>query len=258
MTGSITVRVEEPAGVKRIVGKEFVSASMQSVRSGLRGVLDKSAAGVAILRSIGGGDDLHFLNALDWRRAFLTLLVSDGITEGCAIKEILCGHRLPAINAGVELAAAEHWVAVWLHGKIAGLNLKDSLRQANIRRSNGRNILIVLLVDDVADIGSGDVQFRTGSHLDRLGDRADGQSDVFADRLCTLQSDPRTDGLLEACVIDGHRIGTERQRRRCECTSAVGGQRSFERSVLIPYFDFGPCDRRTGRIRYDAGDNSAI
>ena len=65
--------------------------------------------------AIGGRDDLHFLNALDRRRALLTLLVSNGVAEGRTIKEIFCRHGLPAIDARVELAAAEHRVAVGLH-----------------------------------------------------------------------------------------------------------------------------------------------
>ena len=106
------------------------------------------------------------------------------------------------------------------------------------------NILVVLLVDDVADIGSGDVQFPFGLHFDRLGHSANSQSDVFADRLCALQLDPRIDGFLKSRVIDADRVRPQRKRRRGERARTVGGQCRFERAVpSLRHFDFGPCER---------------
>jgi hypothetical protein len=46
--------------------------------------------------------------------------------------------------------------------------------------------------------------------------------------------------------------------RRGERPGAVGDQRGFDAGAFIAYFDFGLGERRTGRIRYDARNNSAI
>ena len=55
----------------------------------------------------------------------MALLMSDGVTERGTIKEIFCGHRLTTVDSRVELAAPEHRVAVRLHRKITGLELKQ-------------------------------------------------------------------------------------------------------------------------------------
>ena len=96
------------------------------------GVFDKSAAGVSVLRRVGRSDDLHLLNALGGRRTFMALLVTYGITKGSTIEEILRCHGLPAVDARVELAAAEHGIAVRLHRQIAGLDLQHGLGEADV------------------------------------------------------------------------------------------------------------------------------
>ncbi len=98
---------------------------MQSVGARLGSVLDESAAGVAVLSGVGRGDDLHLLDAFHRGSALMALLVTDGVTERRAIEEILRRHGLAAVDARVELAAAEHRVAVRLHGKVAGLDLQQ-------------------------------------------------------------------------------------------------------------------------------------
>src|SRR6187200_1279491 len=95
---------------------------MECVSTGLRRVLDEATAGVAILCRVAGGDDLHFLDAIHRRRALLALLMSAGVAKRSAVEEVLARHGLAAVDPRVELAAAEHRVAVRLHREVAGLH----------------------------------------------------------------------------------------------------------------------------------------
>ncbi len=45
----------------------------------------------------------------------MTLLMTRSVSERSAIEKVLGGHRLAPVDAGIELAAAEHWVAIRLH-----------------------------------------------------------------------------------------------------------------------------------------------
>ena len=67
----------------------------------------------------------------------MALLVTDRVTKGGAVEEILRRHGLAAVDARVELAAAEHRIAIRLHGEIARLNLQHGLGKANIGGSDG-------------------------------------------------------------------------------------------------------------------------
>src|ERR1700730_14244822 len=88
----------------------------------------------------------------------MALRVPAGVTERGAVEEVLRRHALAAVDARVELAAAEHRVAVRLHGKIAGLDLKHRLSQADIGAHDYGEVAIILLVDDVADVRCGHLE----------------------------------------------------------------------------------------------------
>ena len=184
----VAVRIEKPARIECIVGEVLVRGSMHVVGAGLGGVFNESAAGVAILSRVGRGDDLHLLNALSRRSALLALLVTDCVTKSGAVEKILRGHGLAAVNARVELAAAEHRVAIRLHGKIAGLDLQHGLGQTNVCRRDDRDIAIILFVDGVADVRRGHLELlSTCLDLHRLRDRAHRQNDVLADGFRSLK-----------------------------------------------------------------------
>ena len=106
----------------------------------------ESAARVAVLRRIAGRGDLHLLHGIHRRCALLALLVPAGVTERGAIEEILGRGALAAVDAGLELAAAEHRVAVRLHRKVARLHLQHGLRQADVTCRDDRKVAIVFLV----------------------------------------------------------------------------------------------------------------
>src|SRR5262249_54678 len=89
---------EESAGIQRIIGEIFVCRSMQFVATRFRRVFDEPPAGMAVLRRIRGGNDLHLLNAFSRRGTLMALLVTDRIPEGGAVEEVLGGHGLPTVD----------------------------------------------------------------------------------------------------------------------------------------------------------------
>src|SRR5207249_1082007 len=129
---SIAIRIEKSARVQRVIREILVRATVQVIGARFRNVLNKSAAGMTILSRVRRRDHLHFLNALLRRRALVALLVTDGVSKRGAIEEVLRSHRLAAVNSGVELAATEHWIAIWLHWQVAGLNLKKRFGKTHI------------------------------------------------------------------------------------------------------------------------------
>ena len=151
---------EEALRVERVVGKVPVAAAVECVGARLGGVLDEAAAGVAILRRVARGDDLDLLHRVHGRRALLALLVPAGVPERRAIEEILGRHRLAAVDAGIELAAAEHRVAVRLHRQVAGLHLQHGLGKTDIAGRDDWEVAVVLLVHRVADVRLRDVETR--------------------------------------------------------------------------------------------------
>src|SRR5262245_57487056 len=77
---------KEPLGVEGIIRKVAVATSVQRVGAVLGRVLDEAAAGMAVLRRVAGRDDLHFLDRVYRRGAFLALLVPAGIAERGAVE----------------------------------------------------------------------------------------------------------------------------------------------------------------------------
>ena len=143
---------------------------------------------MAVLGGVRGCYDLHFLNGVFGRRALLALLVARGIAKGGTVEEVLGRHGLAAIDAGVELAAAEHRVAIRLHRQVSRLNLKKRFRKANVGSGDSREVLIILRVDHVRDVGGGHVQcFRACSYLHGLCDSAYRKNDVVPHSFGTRQ-----------------------------------------------------------------------
>src|SRR5206468_1077153 len=103
-------KLEEALGVEGVFGEIAVGARVHLVGARLGGVLDEAAARVAVLGGIGRGDDGNLLDGLDGRSALLAPLVPGGVTERAAVEEVLGGSGLAAVDAGVELAPAEHRV----------------------------------------------------------------------------------------------------------------------------------------------------
>ena len=112
---------KEVPRVQLIVGEEIVDVAMQLVGAGFRGIGDKTAASVSVLCGKGILDDCHFLHGGVGHRAFLRPLVTFRIAESRAVKPILRGHGLAAVDPRRKLAAAENRVAVRLHGHKARL-----------------------------------------------------------------------------------------------------------------------------------------
>ena len=65
---------------------------------------------------------------------------------------------LAAVQPRLELAAAEHRVAVRLHRVVAGLQLQQRLGEPDIRAHDDRQILVVSGIDRVGDVGVGRVR----------------------------------------------------------------------------------------------------
>ena len=124
--------------VERVVGHVLVHAAAERVGARLARVLDETAAGVPVLSGVGRRDDLHFLDGLERRGALVALLVAARIAEGRAVEEVLGGHRLAAVDTGVELAAAEHRVAVRPHRQVARLHEQHRFGQAHVGAGDER------------------------------------------------------------------------------------------------------------------------
>src|SRR5437762_13037883 len=140
---------------------------MNVVGAGFRRVLDESAAGMTVLRRVSRGNDLHYLNRIQWWRTLVALLMARCISECSTIEKVLGCHGLAAVNTRIELAAAEHRVAIWLHGQVAGLDLQHRLRKADVCSSDYRQVRIVLIVHCVADVRRcGIDSLRARRHLD--------------------------------------------------------------------------------------------
>ena len=158
---------------------------MKTAGAGPRIVFNKAAAGVAILCGVSSRDDLHLLDRILRRRAFLALLMARSVSKGGTVEEILCRHGLPAVDARVELASAEHWVAVRLHGQIPRLNLQHRFGETNICRRDGGQVFVVFVINHMTDVWGGNVEGFAGHHLYRFRYRTDGKSNVLTNRLGT-------------------------------------------------------------------------
>jgi head-tail adaptor len=119
----------------------------------------------------------------------VALLVAARVAERRAVEEVLGGHRLPAVDAGIELAAAEHRVAVRLHRQIARLHVQHRFGEADVGAGDERQILVVLLVHRVRDVRRGHVDARAGGDLHGLLEAAHLHADVVADLLAAAEQD---------------------------------------------------------------------
>ena len=147
----------------------------------------------------------------DRRSALLAPLVPGGVAERAAVEEVLGRPGLAAVDAGVELASAEHRVAVRGHGEVARLHQQHRLGQADVAGGDDREVLVVLLVHAVADVGPRDLHARPAD-FDRLGEGADLQHDVVADVSPAAEHDPRGHRLLEPGEVDRHGVAAQHQR----------------------------------------------
>ena len=231
---------------------------MKRIGARLGRVLDESAARVAVLRRIAGRGDLHLLHGIHRRCALLALLVPARVTERGAIEEILGRGALAAVDAGLELAAAEHRVAVRLHRKVARLHLQHGLGKAHIPGRDNREVAVVFLVDGMADVGLGDTESRLGCDLNRFVERAHLQDHVLPKLIAPFEQDARAHSLLESSQVDGHRISAEDKRRRGVRPGGVRHLDSVDTRGFITNRDRRARNRGTLRIRDDATDNGSI
>ena len=102
----------------------IIAAPMQRRSARLGRVFDKAPARAAVLGRVGALDDLHFLDGVVGRGAFLRLVMIYGGAKRCAVNPVFVGHHLAAVNAGVEPAAAKHRITVRLRRNIARLHLQ--------------------------------------------------------------------------------------------------------------------------------------
>ena len=138
------------------------------------------------------------------------------------------------------------------------MDLQHRFRQADVSCCDDGEVLIVLFVHHVADIGGGDVQLRFRLDLHGLRDGAHRKRDVLANCLRSLQRDARIHGRLEAGMIDRDGVHAQHERWCGVGTGAVGGQRSLDGCTFIAHFDFGARDCGTGRFGDDASNDAAI
>ncbi len=255
----IAIGVKKTARIQRIVGEVLVRTSMHVVGAGLGGVLDESAAGMAVLSRVGRGDDLHFLDALGRRRALMALLVTHGVTKGGAIEKILRSHGLAAVDARIELAATKHRVAIRLHGEIARLDLQHGLGETNIRCGDYRDITIILFVHGVTDVRCGHLELlSTRLDLYRLRDRAHRQNDILADGFCPLEQDPRIHRRLESGVVDGHRVTAQHQRRSGVGSGVIADQSRLDAGPLVADLDRRARNAGTGWVGHDSANDPSV
>ena len=206
------LRRKKPSGIEGIVGKVLVETAMKILGTGLGGVLNGPAARVAVLSRVARSGDLHFAHALDGRRALVTLVVAGGITEGHAIEEVLHGGVLATVQARLELAAAEHGVAVGLHWVVAWLQLQQRLGEPDISTHDDGQILVVSGIDYMGDIGVGRAEdLRRGRYRYLVRNLPESQRDVLPEDLAAYQPDPGSNGSLEPRHFHSNRVGAEDQ-----------------------------------------------
>ena len=185
-------QLEEALGVEGVLGQVAVGAGVEPVGARLGRVLDEAAARVTVLGRIGRGDDRDLLDGFHRRCALLAALVPGGVTERAAVEEVLGGPRLAAVDAGVELAPAEHRVAVRRHGQVAGLHQEHRLGQADVGGGDDREVVVVLLVHAVARRRAGSRRAHpppttsTDSAISPIW-----SDDIVADHVSGSEQDPR-------------------------------------------------------------------
>ena len=88
----------------------------------------------------------------------MALIVTRGITESHAVKEVFRGERLTAVQSRAELATAEHGVAVGLHWGKAGLQYQQCLGEANVRTHHNREVAVEGGIHRMRNIGASGVE----------------------------------------------------------------------------------------------------
>jgi hypothetical protein len=227
-------RRKEALGVERVVGQIAVGAPAQAVRARLGGVLDEAAARVTVLGGVGRADDPDLLDGLHGGSALLAPLVPGGVTEGSAVEEVLRGPDLAPVDAGAELASPEGRVAVRAHGKVSGLHLEHRLGQADVGAGDDGEVVVVLLVDPVADVGPSDVEGLAAGDFNRLRYLADLEHDVVAEYVSGAELDPGDHGLLEPADADGDGIGAEDQRSAGVGAGIIGCVDALDAGGFVP------------------------
>ena len=120
---------------------------MEFVGTGLRGVGDEAAAGVAVLCREGVLHHCHFLHRGKGDRALLCSLVAFRVAESRTVEPILRCQCLAAIDSGCKLTAAEDGVSVGLHGHKAGLELQERFGQPDVSTHRGGKVAVIRLAD---------------------------------------------------------------------------------------------------------------
>ena len=182
-------------------------------------------------------------------------LVPRGVTERAAVEEVFHRPRLAPVDARVELASAEHGVAVRGHGEVARLHQEHGLGQADVAGGDDRQVLVVLLVHLVGHVGLGDVEAFLGGDVDGLRELPDLQGEVLADEVSAAQVDPRGDGGLEALEVDLHGVGPEHQRPRRVGAGVVGHEHGLDAGGVVVDGDRRPDERRRLGVGDDATDD---
>src|SRR5207302_8959225 len=134
------------------------------------------------------------------------------------------------MDAGIELAATKHRITVGFHGQIAGLHLQNRFGQADISPHDDGQGFVIVLVNGVADVGSGGIEgLDLALHFDRLVYCADSQRDVLAYGLGAHYLDAGAKRGLEAGMVDRYGIGTQNQGGVVKAPASL-----VERTVSTP------------------------
>jgi hypothetical protein len=137
--------------------------------------------------------------------------VPDGDAEAAPSKKFSVALIWPPLMRGGELASLEGRVAVRAHGKVPGLHLEHRLGEADVAGGDDREVVVVLLVDSVADVRSGRVE---GSPPVTSTDSAISPISSWTSwrNVSGAQLDPGDHDLLRPAEADGDGIGAEDQR----------------------------------------------
>ncbi len=252
-------RGEKAPGIQRIIGNVLIPAAMKFVGSGPGGVLDRTPGGMTQLGRVLRFGDLHLTDTLHRRSALVAVLVPRSITKGNAIEVVLRGEGLTAVDARAELAAAEHRIAIRPHGRVAGLDLQQRLRQANIRACNDWQIPVIGVAYRIPHIRLFGVHhFRRGVDFHLFGDRAKLQPEIDAVSLPADKLDARLANRFETGMLYRNGIRAQHEQRRCVQAGSVGGQRRFDAGVFVADANCCTGNAVPARVHHDPRDCRAV
>ena len=232
---------------------------MEILGAALGRIFHRAAAGVAELRRIGGFDDAHLADALDRRRALVTVLVPRSVAECHAVEEVLRSEGLAAVDPRSELAAAEHGVAIGAHRGESRLELQERLGKTDVGAHHHGQVAVVAFADGVRHVRLvGIHHVRSGRNFDLVGYRAEFQAQIDAISLAAHHFEVRANARFESRVLDRNAVDSEHQQRRRIGARVVGGQHRFDAGVLVADMNAGAGDVVPRGITDDPGNRGSI